>query len=259
VSNIHPTAVIEDGAQVAASATVGAYCVVGPQVVLGENVVLKSHVVVDGDTDIGEATVVYPFASIGSPTQDLKYHEGEKARLVIGKNNTIREHVTINPGHTQPECLTKIGDNCLLMIAAHVAHDCQLGNGVVMANNATLAGHVIVGDNVVLGGLSAVHQFVRIGAHAMIGGMSGVEKDVIPYGLVKGERAHLAGLNLIGLKRRGFEKSQIQALRQAYDDLFMMDGTLQDKVRRIESSEDLVQRMLDFITEESSHGICQPA
>ena len=211
MENIHSTAVVGEGARVHESCVIGPYCVVGDDVELGANVELKSHVVVDGHTTVGAGTTIYPFASIGTAPQDLKF-AGEASKLVIGENNTIREHVTINPGTADGVMETVVGDNCLFMMASHVAHDCRVGNNVILANNATLAGHVQVGDFVILGGLAAVHQFIRIGDHAIIGGMSGVEADVIPYGRVKGERAFLAGLNLIGLERRGFDKAEILSL-----------------------------------------------
>ena len=228
-SNIHPTAIIEDGAQVHATAQIGPYCVVGPNVTLEENVVLRSHVNIEGHTTVGAGTEIYPFASIGSPPQDLKFG-GENSRLIIGKNNVIREHVTMNPGTEHGGMETRVGDNCLFMMASHVAHDCQVGNNVILANNATLAGHVHVGDFVIIGGLSAVHQFIRIGDHAIIGGMSGVESDVIPYGRVKGERASLAGLNLIGLERRGFDKGEVRNIQRAYNQLFGDEGTFDQRI-----------------------------
>lgn len=260
MTNIHPTAIIEEGAQIAESAKIGAYCVIGADVKIGENVELKSHVVVGGDTEIGEGTVIYPFASIGSAPQDLKY-AGEKTKLVIGKNNTIREHVTMNPGTAQDNSTTTIGDNCLFMVAAHVAHDCVVGNNVILANNATIAGHVKVGDFAIIGGLSAVHQFVRIGNNAMIGGMSGIENDVIPYGLAMGERAALSGLNLIGLKRHGFEKEEINSVRKAYKDIFTDDGGFSERVEKAKSGYDsskVVSDIISFIEADSSRPICKP-
>ena len=194
---VHATAVVDTQAKLGADVFVGPFCMVGPEVTLDEGVVLHSHVVVAGRTRIGARTQIFPFASIGHPPQDLKY-AGEPSELVIGADNRIREQVTMNPGTQGGGMVTRIGDRCLFMVGAHVAHDCQLGNGVIMANNATLAGHVTVGDNAIIGGLSAVHQFVRIGRNAMIGGMSGVEHDVIPFGLVLGDRARLSGLNIIG-------------------------------------------------------------
>lgn len=257
---IHPTAIIEDGAQIAKSANIGPYCVIGPHVIIHDNVTLKSHVCVDGYTTIGEGTTVYPFASLGAAPQDLKY-AGEPSKLIIGKNNTIREHVTMNPGTKDGAMETIVGDNCLFMMSTHVAHDCVVGNNVILANNATLAGHVQVGDFAILGGLSAVHQFVRIGAHAIIGGMSGVEADVIPYGLVKGERAHLAGLNLIGLNRRGFEKDQIRRIQQAYKMLFADDGTMDERIEHVANDfdgDDTVQSMVQFARNKNKFPLCAP-
>ena len=198
MTNIHPTAVVDPKAEIASTALIGPYCVVGPDVRLGESVELLSHVAVAGRTTIGDGTRIFPFASIGHRPQDLKYR-GEPSTLDIGKNNQIREHVTMNPGTEGGGMVTRVGNDCLFMASAHVAHDCILGDNVIMANNATLAGHVTVGEFAFLGGLSAVHQFVRIGKHAMIGGMSGVEGDVIPFGTVIGNRAHLNGLNIVGL------------------------------------------------------------
>lgn len=257
---IHPTAIVAPGAKLAADAVIGPYCIVGANVTLGPRVSLRSHAVVDGRTTIGEGTRVFPFASIGLEPQDLKYR-GEKSKLVIGCNNTIREYVTMNPGTEGGGMVTRIGNDCLFMVGAHVAHDCQIGNHVVMANNATLAGHVIVEDYAVLGGLSAVHQFVRIGKHAMIGGMSGVERDVIPYGQVMGDRARLCGLNIIGMQRRGFSREDIQGLRNAYQFLFSNDGTFTDRVS--ETAERFsgiapVDDIIEFIRADSSRAICQP-
>ncbi len=231
-TDIHSTAIVDKAARVGEGAVVGPYCVVGPKVQLGEGVRLLSHVVIDGQTRIGNGTVVYPFASIGHQPQDLKY-KGEASTLEIGQNNQIREYVTMNPGTEGGGMVTRVGDNGLFMVGAHVAHDCQIGNNVIMANNATLGGHVIIGDYAIIGGLAAVHQFVRIGAHAMIGGMSGVENDVIPYGMVKGERAHLAGLNVVGLERRGFGRDDIHALRSAYRMLFSAEGTMAERLEDV--------------------------
>lgn len=258
---IHPTAVIAPGAQLADDVVVGPYCVIGKQVVLGPGVCLKSHVVIDGRTTIGARTRVFPFASIGHETQDLKY-AGEPSSLEIGCDNTIREHVTINPGTAGGGMVTRIGNHCLLMVGAHVAHDCQIGDHVILVNNATLGGHVVIEDYAILGGLSAVHQFVRIGRHAMIGGMSGVERDVIPYGLVMGDRARLTGVNIIGMQRRGFSRDDIQGLRSAYQFLFSADGTLNDRVN--EAAERFggiapVDDIIAFIRADSSRAICQPA
>lgn len=259
-SNIHPTAIIEDGAQIGENVSVGAYSVIGPHVTLKDHVVVQSHVVVGGHTQVGAGTQIYPFASIGQAPQDLKYR-GEPSRLIIGKNNTIREHVTMNPGTADGAMETIIGDNGLFMMACHVAHDCVVGNNVILANNATLAGHVQVGDYAVLGGLCAVHQFIRIGHHAVIGGMSGVDTDVIPYGRVKGERAFLAGLNLVGLERSGLEKDEIKALQRAYSALFNGDGTMDDRIAAIgESHKDNPQIMsiIEFARGKKRFPLCQP-
>src|SRR6185437_8674991 len=230
MSDVHPTALIEPGAELAASTKVGPFCHVGRHVQLGENVELISHVAIAGRTSIGDGTRIFPFASIGHQPQDLKY-KGEESRLVIGRNNIIREQVTMNPGTEGGGMLTKIGDNCLCMVGVHVAHDCMIGNEVIMANNATLAGHVKVGDFAVFGGLSAAHQFVRIGPYAMVGGVTGVERDVIPYGSVMGDRARLSGLNIVGMQRRGFSREEIQGLRNAYQALFENEkGTFAERV-----------------------------
>ena len=257
---IHPTAIVAPGATLAEDVSIGPYCVVGEEVVLGAGVTLIAHIVVDGRTTIGEKTRIFPFASIGLEPQDLKYR-GEKSRLVIGRHNTIREHVTMNPGTEGGGMVTRVGDRGLFMVGAHVAHDCQIGDHVIMANNATLAGHVVVEDYALLGGLSAVHQFVRIGQHAMIGGMSGVERDVIPYGQVMGDRARLSGLNIIGMQRRGFSREDIQTLRSAYQFLFSADGTFNDRVT--EMAERFggiapVDDIIAFIRADSTRAICQP-
>ena len=260
MTNIHPTAVVENGTIIGKDCDIGPYCVIGPKVKLADRVVLKSHVVIDGHTEIDEGTTIYPFASIGTAPQDLKY-AGENSKLIIGKNNTIREHATMNPGTKDGGMETRIGDNCLFMMATHVAHDCIIGNNVIMANNATLAGHVTVGDHAIIGGLSAVHQFIRIGDHAIIGGMSGVESDVIPYGRVKGERAFLAGLNLIGLERRGFDKDQMRNLQRAYNQLFGDEGTLDERIEQVQSdfaNDETVVKIVEFARAKDKFPLCQP-
>jgi UDP-N-acetylglucosamine acyltransferase len=234
--------------------------VVGPDVTLSEGVRLHSHVVVTGRTVIGPNTHVYPFASIGHQPQDLKY-KGEPSELVIGANNIVREQVTMNPGTAGGGLITRVGNNCLFMVGAHVAHDCKIGNNVILANNATLGGHVEVMDYAILGGLAAVHQFCRVGHHAMVGGMSGVEQDVIPYGSVVGNRARLAGLNVVGLKRRGFSRSDIVALRKAYRLLFAEEGTMAERLADVaEMYKDYkpVMDIVDFIRVDSARAICQP-
>lgn len=246
-ANIHPSAIVDPGARIGTGVEIGPFCVVGPHVVLGDYVRLISHVAVDGRTSIGEGTVVYPFASLGHAPQDLKY-KGEPSELVIGRHNRIRENVTMNTGTEGGGMVTRVGDGGLFMVGVHIGHDCIVGNNVIFANNATLGGHVVVGDHAVLGGLSAVHQFVRIGAHAMIGGMSGVEADVIPYGLVKGDRAFLAGLNLVGLQRRGFAKEDIHALRAAFRQLFEGEGQMADRVAAVTAEAGGVQAVADLLT-----------
>lgn len=259
-ANIHPTAVIENGAQIGADVKIGPYCCVGPNVKLGDRVELKSHVVVDGHTAIGEGTCVYPFASLGHAPQDKKFR-GEVSYLEIGARNVIREHVTMNPGTADDNSRTIVGSDGLFMVGVHVAHDCIVGNNVVMANNATLAGHVQVGDFAIIGGLAAVHQFVRIGPYAMIGGMSAVEHDVIPYGLVKGDRAYLAGINFVGLERRGFSKPQVQTLLKAYRALFEAEGVLASRIENVANDyndSELVMRLIEFIRAKENRSLCQP-
>jgi UDP-N-acetylglucosamine acyltransferase len=258
---IHPTAIVAPGARLAEDVAIGPYCVLGEKVALAAGVRLAAHVVIDGQTAIGEGTRIFPFAAIGLEPQDLKYR-GEPSSLVIGRHNTIREHVTINPGTDGGGMVTRIGDDCLLMVGAHVAHDCQVGDNVIMANNATLAGHVVVAEYARLGGLCAVHQFVRIGRHAMIGGMSGVERDVIPYGQVMGDRARLTGLNIVGMQRAGFSREDIQGLRSAYQILFSSEGTLSERVAETAQRFAGVPPVADiiaFIRADSSRAICQPA
>lgn len=260
MNNIHPTAIIEDGATIGDNVSIGPYCIVSSQVTLREGVELISHVVVSGITTIGANTRIFPFASIGHPPQDLKFH-GEPSRLEIGCNNVIREHVTINPGTEGGGMLTVVGNNCLFMIGAHVAHDCQISDNVILVNNATLAGHVEVDEWAIVGGLSAVHQFVRIGRHAMVGGMSGVENDVIPYGSVTGNRAHLSSLNLVGLKRRDFSREVIHDLRKAYRLIFAQEGTMAERledVAELFQSNEPIMEIVNFIRIDSSRSICQP-
>lgn len=260
MTNIHPTAVVAEGAIIDASAEIGPYCVIGPQVTIGPRVKLQSHVAVAGITSIGADTQVFPFASLGHPPQDLKYR-GEASRLEIGERNQIREHVTMNPGTEGGGMLTKVGNDCLFMMSSHVAHDCVIGDSVILVNNATLGGHVVIGDFAIMGGLSAAHQFVRIGRHAMIGGMTGVETDIIPYATVTGNRAHLSGLNLVGLKRRGYDRDAIHALRNAYRLLFAPEGTMAERLEEVAeqfTGQELVMEIVDFIRADSSRSICQP-
>lgn len=260
MAQVHPTAIVDGQAVLADSVEIGPYCIVGPAVRLGERVRLHSHVVVEGATSIGEGTEIFPFAAIGTVPQDLKY-KGEDTRLEIGRNNKIREHVTMHPGTAGGGMLTRVGNDGLFMVGCHVAHDCVIGDHVVMANNATLGGHVTVSDFAIIGGLAAIHQFVRIGQHAMVGGMSGVENDVIPYGSVMGDRARLSGLNIVGLKRRGFSKDDIHDLRRAYRMLFADEGTMSERVidvSKMFGDNDAVMDIIAFITGSSARGMTQP-
>jgi UDP-N-acetylglucosamine acyltransferase len=259
-TNIHPTAVVAKGATLGANVSIGPYCIVGENVSLADGVQLLSHVVVGGYTEIGEETEIFPFASIGLRPQDKKF-KGEKSRLVIGKRNVIREHVTMNPGTEGGGMLTQVGDDGLFLTASHVAHDCIVGNGVILSNNATLAGHVTVGDYVIIGGLAAVHQFVRIGAHSFVGGMCGVTKDLIPYGMVMGEPSELSGLNLVGLKRRNLDRESISALRAHYKQIFYGDGTLSERVSALSKTKlsPEGQMMIDFMLGDSSRSFCVPS
>ncbi|WP_112322592.1 acyl-ACP--UDP-N-acetylglucosamine O-acyltransferase [Oceanibium sediminis] len=259
-ASIHPTAVIADGAAIGAGVSIGPYCVIGAKVTLADGVELKSHVCIDGITSIGAGTVIFPFASIGQRPQDLKYR-GEDSTLVVGARNTIREYVTMNPGTEGGGGITSVGDGNLFMNHVHVGHDCIIGSSCVFANAATLAGHVIVEDRVIVGGLAGIHQFCRIGQGAMIGGMAGVVADVIPYGTVMGERAKLAGLNLVGLKRGGAAKSDISGLRAAYSALFTGEGTLAERtasVRENHADNPLVAQVLDFLTSDTARHVTTP-
>jgi UDP-N-acetylglucosamine acyltransferase len=260
MTDIHSSSIVEDGARLGENVFVGPFCSIGADAVLEDGVRLVSHAVVAGRTTIGPNTHIYPFASIGHQPQDLKY-QGERSSLEIGANNIIREHVTMNPGTEGGGMVTRVGNNCLFMVGAHIAHDCDVGNHAIFANNATLAGHVIVEDYAVLGGLSAVHQFVRIGRHSMVGGMSGVEHDVIPYGSVLGNRARLAGLNIVGLRRRKFSRGEIADLRKAYRLLFAEEGSMAERVNdasEMYKDNRAVMDIVEFIRVDSSRSICQP-
>ena len=253
-------AIVSPSAQIGDNVEIGAYSIIGDEVKIGEGTIIKSHVVIDGDTIIGKNNTIFPFATIGLAPQDLKF-KGEKSRVVIGDNNNIREHVTIHLGTQDGAMLTSIGSNCLFMVGVHIAHDCIVGNRVILANNATLAGHVELGDHVIIGGLSALHQFVRVGHGAMIGGMSGVEHDVIPYGMVMGERASLAGLNLVGMRRGGVAREDIHALRNFFKKLFSQENSNFSK-RVEELAKDFpsktVQDVAGFVKSESARSFCQP-
>jgi UDP-N-acetylglucosamine acyltransferase len=256
---IHPSAVIEDGAQIDPSATVGPFCVVGSEVVLGPDVVLKSHVVISGQTTVGEGTAIFSFAVIGEIPQDLKF-KGEASRLEIGKRNRIREHVTMNCGTEGGGGVTRVGDDNLFMAGCHIAHDAIVGSNVVVVNNAAVAGHCVIEDDVILGGLSGIHQWVRVGRGAIIGAVTMVTNDVIPYGLVQASRGHLDGLNLVGLKRRGVARSDITALRAAFQMLAQGEGTFHDRATRLgaETESDYVREIVDFVLADSGRHFLTP-
>ncbi|KQZ33623.1 acyl-ACP--UDP-N-acetylglucosamine O-acyltransferase [Caulobacter sp. Root1472] len=260
MTQIHPTAIVSPGAQLGQDVEVGAFCTVGSQVQLGDGVRLVSHVVIEGATQIGAGTTVHPFAVLGGAPQHLA-HKGEETRLVIGERNIIREHVTMHTGTVGGGGVTKIGSDSLYMVGAHVAHDCIVGDRVTFANNATLGGHVVIGDFVFMGGLCAVHQFTRIGRYSFVGGGGVVTKDIIPYGSVWGNHAHLEGLNLVGLKRRGFTREAINALRAAYRLLFADEGTFQerlDDVAEAHADTPEVMEIVDFIRSEANRPLCLP-
>lgn len=256
-SGIHPSALVDPAARIGPGCEIGPFCVVGPQVRLGTGVVLKSHVVVTGDTDIGDETEIFPFASIGEVPQDLKFR-GERTRLEIGARNRIREYVTMNPGTDGGGGVTRIGDDGLFMAGSHVAHDCMIGDRVILVNNVAIAGHCVLEDDVIVGGLSGVHQFVRIGRGAMIGAVTMVTADVIPFGLVQGPRGHLDGLNLVGLKRRGVSRDDIHALREMLGELGR--GGFRDRARQLAGGETtvMVREVLDFILGPSDRSFLAP-
>ena len=248
---------ISQKAKIHSSVKIGPYCVIGDNVEIDENCQIYSHVSILGNTKIGKSNTFYPFSSIGSSPQDLKY-EGEKSFLVIGDSNTIRENVTINPGTKGGGLYTRIKNNCLFMVGSHIAHDCMIGSNVILANNATLAGHVEIENNAIIGGNSGIHQFVKIGKNAMVGGMSGLEKNLIPYGLYTGIRSNLKGLNLIGLKRKGLENNKIKILNNFIENIFdkkdSIDNNLNkidDKIKDIEE----VLEIIDFIQKPNQRGL----
>jgi UDP-N-acetylglucosamine acyltransferase len=255
---IHKTAIIDPKAKIASSVEIGPYCVIGPNVEIGDNTIIQSHVHISVSAKIGKGNKIYPFVSINDP-QDLKYN-GEHTNLVIGDNNKIREYVTINPGTAGGGGKTTIGDNCLFMISSHIAHDCQVGNNVIIANNVPIGGHAIIENNVIIGGNSAVQQFTRIGKMAMIGGMTGVLHDVIPYGLSTGNRNSLQGLNLIGLRRAKVENKDILGLSEAYKEIFATKN-INENISKLNGSfkeNPLVKNVIDFITKDKKRSICTP-
>ena len=255
---IHKTAIIDSKAKLDKNVQVGPYCVIGPNVEINKNTEIQSHVNISGHTKIGKGNKIYPFVSINDP-QDLKYN-GEPTNLIIGDNNKIREYVTINPGTVGGGGKTIIGNNCLFMVSSHVAHDCQLGNNIIIANNVAIAGHAIIDDHVIIGGNSAVQQFTRIGKMAMIGGMTGVLHDVIPYGLSTGNRNSLQGLNLIGLRRSKFDNKDILGLSDAYKEIFATKNLTENLGKLNGSFKDnpLVKEVIEFITKDKKRSICTP-
>ena len=256
---IHKTAIIESNSKISKNVKIGPYSVIGANVEIGEGTEIQSHVSIIGNTKIGKNNKIYPFASIGNDPQDLKF-KGEETKLEIGDNNKIREYVTVNPGTKGGGGLTKVGNNCLFMVSSHIAHDCYVGNNVILANNVPLGGHAFVDDDVIIGGNSAVQQFTRVGRSAMIGGMCGVVRDVIPYGIVHGNRSVLQGLNLIGLRRKNFQNKEIIVLSDAYKEIFKnenLTGNLKNLSEEYKSSE-LVKEVINFIEKDKKRPICTP-
>lgn len=257
---IDPTARVEAGATIGRDVFIGPYCVIGPNVSIGDRCRLIAHVHVAGHTTIGAGSVIYPFASLGTPPQSVRYRGGP-TRLVIGADCDIRESVTMNIGSEDGGGLTEVGSKCFFMVGSHVAHDCRVGNNVTFANNATLGGHVTIGDYVFLGGLSAVHQFVRVGEGVMIGGVSGVRGDIIPFAMAVGDQAYLNGINIVGMKRRGFKREEMHGVRRAYRALFSEAGTFRDRLEAVkrEFSGDLaVGKIISFIGEGGSRTLARP-
>ncbi|MEM6712560.1 MAG: acyl-ACP--UDP-N-acetylglucosamine O-acyltransferase [Pseudomonadota bacterium] len=258
--SVHASAVVEDGAELGEGVSIGPFCNVGADTKLGDHCKLESHAVVVGRTTVGAGCHIFPFASIGHRPQDLKYH-GEPSTLEIGANTVMREYVTVQPGTEHGGMITRVGDHCLLMASSHVAHDCQIGNHVILGNNVMMAGHCVLEDHVIVSGGSGAHQFVRIGEHAFIGGMTGVGADVIPYGMVIGNRGWLSGLNVVGLRRRGFDRDEIHTIRKAYRLLFSNEGNLEERIDDVEKmfpDSPSVRRVLAFIRDRSDRSLCLP-
>ncbi|MYH59240.1 MAG: acyl-ACP--UDP-N-acetylglucosamine O-acyltransferase [Boseongicola sp. SB0675_bin_26] len=258
-ATVHEFALVEEGAVIGPGANVGPFSVIGPEVTLGEGVAVKSHAVVTGRTEVGDGTVIFPGAVVGEIPQDLKY-KGEKTRLVVGKRNRIREGVTLNAGTAGGEGVTRVGDDCLFMTGSHVAHDAQVGDRVIVANQGAIAGHCVIEDDVIIGGLSGIHQWVRVGKGAIIGAVTMVTNDVIPYGLVQAPRGQLEGLNLVGLKRKGVSREDITALRAGFQTLAQGEGTFQDRARRLgdETSSTYVRDIVEFILGASDRSYLTP-
>ena len=256
---IDKTAIVNSKAKISSNVNIGAYSFIGGDVEIGENTIIQNHVSIIGNTKIGNNNKIYPFASIGNEPQDLKF-KGEKTKLEIGDNNLIREYVTINPGTVGGGGITKIGNNCLFMVSSHIAHDCNVGDNVILANNVPLGGHAQISDDVIIGGNSAVQQFTRIGKSAMIGGMCGVVRDVIPYGIAHGNRSILQGINIIGLRRKNFSNKIIMQLKDAYKEIFKNDNltaNIENLSSELKDSE-LVKDVVKFLTEDKKRPICSP-
>ena len=256
---IHKTAIIDTKANISENVKIGPYSIIGPNVEIGEGTIIQSHVNITGQTKIGKNNIIYPFASIGNDPQDLKF-QGEETKLEIGNNNKIREYVTINPGTKGGGGLTKVGNNCLFMVSAHIAHDCFVGDNVILANNVPLGGHAHIDDNAIIGGNSAVQQFTRVGKSAMIGGMCGVVRDIIPYGIAHGNRSVLQGLNLIGLRRKNIPNKEIMTLSDAYKEIFKNENlteNLSNLSNELKNNE-LVAEVIKFIEMDKKRPICTP-
>jgi len=256
---IHKTAIIDSNAKISKDVSIGPYTIIGPNVEIGDETEIQSHVNITGNTKIGKNNKIYPFASIGNDPQDLKY-KGEETKLEIGDNNKIREYVTINPGTEGGGGLTKVGSNCLFMVSAHIAHDCFVGNNVILANNVPLGGHAHIGDNAIIGGNSAVQQFTRVGKSAMIGGMCGVVRDIIPYGIAHGNRSVLQGLNLIGLRRKNIPNKEIMILSDAYKGIFKNENLTENlsSLSKDFKNNELVLEVIEFIEKDKKRPICTP-
>ena len=254
----HPSSIVSPKAEISSNVKIGPFCIVDEDVIIDNDCNLISHVHITGKTKIGKNNTFFPFSSIGTVPQDLKY-SGELSELIIGSNNTFREGVTVNPGTKNGGMITRIENDCLFMVGAHVAHDCHIFSNVILANNATLAGHVTIYNNAILGGLSAVHQFVSIGKYAMIGGMSGVESNIIPYGLYLGIRSNLRGLNLIGLKRKKIDNKAINKIKNSYNKIFNKQNPIMKNIEKLSEEEKSiieVKEIIEFITHNIKRGIC---
>ncbi len=255
---IHESAIVDANTEIDESVEIGPFCIIGAGVKISGGVKLQSNVVIEGKTEIGEGTHIYPFASIGLPPQDTKY-KGEETSLKIGSNSIIREYVTVHRASVDGDGLTEVGDNCFIMAYAHIAHDCKIGANVIMANAATIAGHVWVGKHAVLGGLIAVHQFTRIGDYSMVGGLSGIGQDIPPYMIASGARAKLFGLNVVGLKRHGFSEEAVSELKKAYKIIFRDKNTLKQAIKKVQEEvpyTDEIQHLIEFINQ-NKRGICR--